>query len=97
MPALHVAALTLQLRLPGCDSLKEKRSRLKPLLHELRREFHVAAAELEANDSHQHAVVAMVTIGNDAGHVARWLAGIPGWIERRRPDLEVVDHRLEHL
>ena len=94
---MHVAALTVQLLLPGCDSLKDKRSRLKPLLVALRREFHVAAAEVEANDSHQHAVIALVNIGNDAGYVERSLAVIPRWIERHRPDLEVADHRIEHL
>ena len=36
---MPIALLTLQLRLPGCSSLKEKRSRLKPLLVRLHRDY----------------------------------------------------------
>ncbi|MCJ7708279.1 MAG: DUF503 domain-containing protein, partial [Anaerolineales bacterium] len=43
---MHVGALTLELRLPGCSSLKQKRSRLKPLLAALHREFNLSAAEI---------------------------------------------------
>ncbi|MBA4379619.1 MAG: DUF503 domain-containing protein, partial [Anaerolinea sp.] len=34
-----IGLLTLHLHLPACASLKEKRGRLKPLIHRLHREF----------------------------------------------------------
>jgi hypothetical protein len=94
---MHVGALVLEIRLPGCRSLKEKRGRLKPLLAALRREFSVAAAEIESMDRHEEAVVAVVAVSNDARHVESWLASVPGWIERQRPDLTLVDSSYRTL
>jgi uncharacterized protein YlxP (DUF503 family) len=92
---VHIAALTLELHLPGCTSLKEKRGRLKPLLHELHREFNVSAAEIDHLDSHRTAVLACVVVSNSGPHGEQLLSKIPGWIERRRPDLQVVDHLIQ--
>jgi len=33
-------------------------------------------------------------VSNDARHAQRVLDGIPEWIERKRPDLQVVDHQI---
>jgi len=41
-----IGTLTFHLHLPGCASLKEKRSRLKPLLARLHRQFNVSTAEM---------------------------------------------------
>ncbi|HEX9680419.1 MAG TPA: DUF503 domain-containing protein [Anaerolineales bacterium] len=94
---MTVVALTLDLLLPGCTTLKDKRSRLKPLLLALRREFNVAVAEMDAQDNHRRAVLGLVSLGNDSAFVQRSLAAIPGWIEAHRPDLQIMDHRVELL
>ena len=91
---MHVATLTVELHLPDCSSLKQKRSRLKPLLAQLHRAFNVSAAEIGDNDHHRQAVIAVVVVSNDARHAQRVLSGVPGWIESRRPDIQVVDHQL---
>jgi uncharacterized protein YlxP (DUF503 family) len=91
---MHVAVLAIELRLPGCASLKEKRGRLKPLLAGLHREFNVSAAEIERQDSHTAAVIACAVVSSDGPHAQQVLDGIPGWIESRRPDLQVIDHQL---
>lgn len=94
---MHVIALTVELHIPGCTSLKQKRSRLKPLLARLRREFNVSVAEIDHNDHHQSAVIACVVVSNDARHAQRVLSVIPGWIERNRPDLSLVDDQMTDL
>jgi len=38
-----VSWLVMELEVPGCKSLKEKRGKLQPLLLRLRREFNVSA------------------------------------------------------
>lgn len=91
---MHVAALTVEIALPGCRSLKQKRSRLKPLLAQLHRHFNVSAAEIDRHDLHAEAVIACVVVSNDGRHVQRLLEGIPGWIETRWPDLTIIDHHL---
>lgn len=94
---MHVGVLSLELRLPGCTSLKEKRSRLKPLLAALHREFNVSAAEVDRNDSHSLALIACVVVANQAAHVERLLGVIPAWIESHRPDMQVIDHQVQLL
>jgi uncharacterized protein YlxP (DUF503 family) len=94
---MAVLALTVELLLPGCVSLKDKRARLKPLLISLRREFNVAAAEMGANDNHRMAILGLVSVGNDRRFIEKSLSAVPRWIENHRPDLQVIDHRLELL
>ncbi|MCK5634108.1 MAG: DUF503 domain-containing protein, partial [Anaerolineales bacterium] len=82
---MHVAVVTIEIHLPGCNSLKEKRSKLKPLLARLQREFNISTAELEHNDVHRSAGIACAVVGNNDRHLQRMLEKIPGWIERHRP------------
>ena len=91
---MHVHVLTLEIHLPGCSSLKEKRSRLKPLLSELHQKFNVSAAEIEHQDAHRSAVLACAVVSNSNKHGNRVLSGIPDWIERRFPDLQIVDDHI---
>ncbi|MFQ5942134.1 MAG: DUF503 domain-containing protein [Anaerolineales bacterium] len=91
---MHVQVLTLELHLPGCSSLKEKRSRLKPLLAALHKNFNVSAAEIEHQDSHRSAVIACVVVSNSNRHGNQVLSGIPAWTESRFPDIQIVDDHI---
>lgn len=91
---MHVVTLTIEIRLPGCASLKQKRSRLKPLLNGLHREFNASVAEIHHNDNHKLAVIACAVVSNDSRHAQRVLSKIPAWIEKNRPDLQIIDHEL---
>ncbi len=91
---MHIHVLTLEIHLPGCSSLKEKRSRLKPLLAALHRNYNVSAAEIEHQDAHQSAVLACAVVSNSNKHGNQVLSGIPDWIERRFPDLQIVDDHI---
>jgi uncharacterized protein YlxP (DUF503 family) len=91
---MHVCALMIELHLPGCASLKEKRSRLKPLLNALHREFNISAAEIDQQDRHQLSSIACVIVSNDGRHAQRVLSKIPSWIESRRPDVQVIDSEI---
>lgn len=94
---MHVGVVSIELRLPGCTSLKEKRKRLKPLLAALHREFNVSAAEVDPNDSHSLALIACAVVANQAAHVERVLGTIPAWIESHRPDMQMIDHQVQLL
>ena len=91
---MHVHVLSLELHLPGCSSLKEKRSRLKPLLAALHKNFNVSAAEIDHQDAHQSAVLACAVVSNSSKHGDKVLSKIPDWIERRFPDLQIVDDHI---
>jgi len=90
-----IGACRLHLHLPACSSLKAKRSRLKPLLARLRREFNVAASEVAWQDVWQSADIAVVTVSNDAGHVQAQLDNVVAWIERNWPEIEVLEASCE--
>jgi uncharacterized protein len=47
---LCVSLLTLKLTLPGCGSLKQKRSLLSPILARLHKEFNLSVAEIGLQD-----------------------------------------------
>lgn len=53
------------LRIEGCRSLKEKRQIVKAVIHRLRHQFNVSAAEVGANDIHQRAEIGVAAVGND--------------------------------
>lgn len=94
---MHIGTLILHLHLSGCTTLKEKRSRLKPLIHRLHREFNVSVAEIDLLDAWQEAVIACVLVSNDNGHTQRSLQKIPHWIETIWPDIILVAENLEIL
>lgn len=85
----------MHLRLPGCSSLKEKRSRLKPLLARLHREFNISVAEYGHNDSWQEAVVACALVSNDNGQTQRSLQKVLKWVDRSWPDVDLEYEQME--
>ena len=89
--------LTLHLYLPGCSSLKEKRSKIKPVLSRLHREFNVATAELDLQDVWQSAVIGCATLSSDTSQNQRLLQQVLDFTAHNWPDLEVVDHRIESI
>jgi len=92
---MNIGILTLELQIPGCASLKEKRHRLKPLLSRLHREFNISAAEVDHQDAWQAAVIACTIVSNDVAHSQRVLQQVVQWLERDWPDVEVVDDKIE--
>ncbi len=90
-----VGLLTLHLRLPGCASLKEKRGRLKPLLHRLHREFNVSSAEMNLQDKWQEAVVVCAMLGNDAAHLQSALETVRHWVEAHWSDGDILNTQIE--
>lgn len=90
-----IGACTIELYLPGNGSLKEKRSTLKPLLLRLRKEFNLAAAEMDHHDLWQSAQIVLVTVSTDVSHAQRLLERAVHWIEKHRRDLSVVDWQIE--
>ena len=94
---MSLGLLTIQLHIPGCTSLKEKRSRLKPLLARLHREFNISVAEVDRHDAWQEAVIACALVSNDHAHTQRSLQEVLRWIETSWPDLLVSSEQLEIL
>lgn len=92
---MSLGLLTIHIHLPGCSSLKEKRSRLKPLIVRLHREFNISIAEMDQNDLWQEAILACALVSNSNGHTTRSLQKVISWIEKNWPDVMVVDEKME--
>jgi len=66
---VHVLAMTVDLRLPGCHSLKDKRAVVKTILEGSRRRFQVAAAETDHQDKWQRAELGFASVSSAQTHV----------------------------
>jgi len=90
-----IGLLTLSLQITGCTSLKQKRSRIKPFLTRLHREFNLSVTEAGALDSWGESVVVGVMIGNNSSLLMSNLEKVVCFCSRTFPELEIVDHRIE--
>jgi hypothetical protein len=90
-----VGVLYLHLDLPGCRSLKEKRGRLQPLLHRLRREFNISVAEVGLQDVWQSALLACALVGGDAAVLQQTLTRVRDWVAVHAADAQLLDDRIE--
>ncbi len=62
---MNLGLLVLEFRLPGCDTLKEKRHRLRGVIEKVRLKFNVSVAETGRQDAHQAAQVAVAMVSGD--------------------------------
>ena len=92
---MSIGILTIEIHLPGCSSLKEKRHRLKPLINRLQREFNISVAEINHHDIWQTSMVACALVSNDHGHTQRCLQSVVRWVEDNWPDIIIVGDQIE--
>lgn len=94
-----IATLTLELRIEGAHSLKDKRHVVRSLKDRLRASFNVAVAELDATDLWQRATVGVVSISDSRDY----LEGLMHKVEREAARIcnnnggELVDSFVEFL
>jgi uncharacterized protein YlxP (DUF503 family) len=68
-PIALIAFLTLELRIEGAHSLKDKRQVVRSLKDRLRAQFNVAVAELEHSDLWQRATIGVVSISDSRDYL----------------------------
>jgi len=93
---MHAAAIKLDLRLPGCSSLKEKRGRLRPILDHLRRRMELSASEVDHHDAWQRAGVGVAVVAPQAGRLDEIVEGIRRWA-LELDDVELVAFDIGHV
>lgn len=90
-----IGVLTVHLSLPGCNSLKEKRGQIQPLLHRLRREFNLSVAEVDRQDRWHEAVIACAMVANEAAFLQSALQNVARWLRANWPDGDVLEEKIE--
>ena len=93
---MHVLAVVYDLHIPGCQSLKERRSVVRPVVSGLARRFGVSVAETGNTDLWQRAEVGVAVVSGQpaqcrtlADEVDRYLWSIP--------EIEVVESTTHWL
>ena len=82
---MKIGVLTLEFRLHGNRSLKDKRKVALSLKQKLRNKFNAAVAEVDAMDVHDKLVLAVVTVANDGKRVESSLAKALAMVEAISP------------
>jgi uncharacterized protein YlxP (DUF503 family) len=96
---MPIAYLTLELRIEGAHSLKDKRQVLRSVKDRLRNSFNISIAEIEATDLWQRATLGIVSISDSRDY----LEGLMRNVERKAVKLannagaEVVDSFVDFV
>jgi len=80
---MPIAYLTLELRIEGAHSLKDKRQAVRSVKDRLRNTFNVAVAEIDSTDLWQRATIGVVSISDSRDY----LEGLMQNVEREATKL----------
>lgn len=80
---MHIGVLGLDFHLPGCTSLKEKRSRLQRLRDKFGRAPNLAVCESDHQDAHQRARWSIVAVAASPKVVEQALGEVETWAQER--------------
>lgn len=92
---MRVLVLTVELRLPGCRSLKERRGLLEPLKKRLRRDLNLSVSEVEPRDRPDRARLGIAGVVDHRAAGDSQLEKIRSMIGREHR-LSVLDEDVEY-
>ena len=86
--------MTFRLYAPWVHSLKEKRSIVKSLIAKLQNRYHVSAAEIDEQDTHQMIVIGLAAIVPHNAMADSLMEDISLFVEENT-DAEIIDEERE--
>jgi uncharacterized protein len=86
----------IQLRIPECGSLKEKRSILSKIIKRTQNEFKISIAEIGDLDSHKSAQIGFAIIGNDSHFVNGKVDHLLRFVDNLRA-ADTVNSKIEFM
>ena len=89
-----IATITFKLHAPWVHSLKEKRMIVKSILAKLQNRFHVSAAEIDEQDTHQIIVIGVAAIVPNNAQADSLMESISRFIEETC-EAEIIDEERE--
>ena len=89
---MFAGVLEIDLVLGDVQSLKEKRSLIRPLVAEVRRKFEVSVAEAGHLDLHRRALIGIAVVAAEAAHCVEVLEACERTVAAR-PEVEVLSSR----
>ena len=89
-----IATITFKLHAPWVHSLKEKRMIVKSILAKLQTRFHVSAAEIAEQDTHQIIVIGVAAIVPHNAQADSLMESISRFVEENC-EAEIIDEERE--
>ena len=89
-----IATITFKLHAPWVHSLKEKRVIVKSILAKLQNRFHVSAAEIDEQDTHQIIVIGVAAIVPHNARADSLMESISRFVEENC-EAEIIDEERE--
>ena len=89
-----IAVMTFRLHAPWAHSLKEKRMIVKSVVAKLQNRFHVSAAEIDEQDTHQIAVIGVAAIVPHNSAADSLMEKISLFVEENT-EAEIIDEERE--
>lgn len=86
---MFVLAVAVELHLPDCRSLKERRAAVRPILDGARNRFRVSAAEVGHQERWQRAQLGFAVVASTAGHASEVMDSIERFVWSF-PEVEVL-------
>lgn len=96
LPEAVIIAVSIEFLIHHATSLKEKRRVVASVKDRLRTRFNASVAEIGELDHHQHAVLGMALVSNDAAVLEREVNAVARFMEGVR-DIELVDVAWEWM
>jgi hypothetical protein len=92
---MPVGILVIHISLPGCLSLKEKRSRIAPILHQIHRKFNVSISETDQQDVWQNSCLSCSAVSNTRINIEQSFQNVIKYIETHWPDEVILQSNIE--
>ncbi len=93
---MHVAAVTIELRIRDMHSLKEKRRVVKSIIADIGKSHPVSIAEVDHQDLWQRSTLGIAAISTSPGQVERMLRSINNDLDAR-DDVELLGVTTSYL
>ena len=93
---MRVATIIFRLHAPWVHSLKGKRAIVKSLIAKLQNKFHVSAAEIDEQDTHQTIVIGVAAVVPNNAMADSLMEEISRFVEENC-EAEIVDEEREIL
>src|SRR6476646_1518772 len=96
---MPIAYLTIELRIEGAHSLKDKRQVLRSLKYRLRNSFNISIAEIDVTDLWQRATLGVVSISGSRDYLEGLMRNVEQAATRQANNLgaEVADSFMDYL
>lgn len=92
---MPVGILTLSITLPGCSSLKDKRSRISPMIHRIHDRFNVSISEVDHQDVLNDTCISCAIVSNDRNLIENSLREVVKYLESHWPDDIIFKEEIE--